>query len=258
MGQHDRTRRFPPQTAAISTSIQRDIRSKKSHARPDQRRPQRIKNTSELNYHTPEHDRTRRLPPKTAAIPTLIQRDSRSKSHARSDQQRPQRTKTTIDLNYHNPEKVENGQIVFDMRFTLCPTDNGTKTTELFIRPIVRRYKKAHRRTRRNLRRADSNNTMPTETPPSLAAERRRATKQTKKTKGNDGAENIGASKARGMSRSPPSPELKNLDSNKRQQKTDPIPPIQRSVNKKGMKNITQSITAYFPGEKTNKIRMLH
>ena len=227
MGQHDRTRRFPPQTAAIPTSIQRDSRSKTSHARSDQRRPQRTKNTSDLNYHTPEHDRTRRLPPQTAAIPTLIQRDSRSrKSHARSDQRRPQRTKTTSDFNYHTPEKVENRQIVFDLSFILRLVDDGKKTTELIIRPIGRRYNKSHRRTRRHLRRADSNNTMPTATSPSPAAERRRGLKKQNKNKKNDGVEKIGALKGRGTSRSPSSPERKNLDSNKKQQKSDPVPTL--------------------------------
>ena len=132
MGQHDRTRRFPPQTAAIPTSIQRDSRSKTSHARSDQRHPQRTNKTSDFNYHTLEHDRTRRFLPQTAASPTSIQRDSRSrKSHARSDQRRPQRIKTTSDFNYHTPEKVENGQIVFDLRFTLRPTDDKKKRWSL-------------------------------------------------------------------------------------------------------------------------------
>ena len=65
------------------------------------------------------------------------------------------------------------------------------------------------------------------------------------------GPEKVGAPKGRGTGRSLPSPERKNLESNKRQQKTDPVPPIQRSVSKKGSKNITQSITSFFPGERT-------
>ena len=100
---------------------------------------------------------------------------------------------------------------------------------------------------------------MPTATPTSApsAAERRRGLKPSKKTKGTDGASKGGATtgadksrapKGKGIGRSPPSPEHKNLESNKRQQQADPVAPPQWSSNRKGSKDSTQPITAFSPG----------
>ena len=105
---------------------------------------------------------------------------------------------------------------------------------------------------------------MPTATPASApsAAERRRGLKPSKKTKGNDGASKGGATtradksgvpKGKGIGCSPPSPERKNLESNKRQQQASPVTPPQRSASRKGSKDSTQPITAFFPGGKATR-----
>ena len=123
---------------------------------------------------------------------------------------------------------------------------------------------KSHRRAGRQRRRADIEITMPTTTPASApsAAERRRGLKPSKKTKGNDGASKGGATtgadksrapKGKRTGRSPPSPERKNLESNKRQQQADPVAPLQRSLNRKGSKNSTQPITSIFSGGKVTR-----
>ena len=208
-----------------------------------------------------QQNRTRRFPSQTAAIPTIIQRDRKSKkSHTRPDRRRPQRIKSTRKFEQQTLENAEIGQLEFDLRVILCLFDDKGKT-KLIVKPLRRREDKRHRRTRRHRRKTDNNKIMPTATAPSPAAERRRGDKATKKTKGNDGAskggvttgpDKIGAVKGKITNRFP-SPERKNHESNKRQQKTDPVPPVTRSVNKKGNNHITKPITSFFSGEKTTK-----
>ena len=116
-----------------------------------------------------QHNHTRRFCSQTAAIPTAIKRDSKSRTlHSQPDRRRPQRSKKTRNFNRQTLEKVENRQIEFDLRVTLLLVDDGEKKTKLIIRPLGRRDDRPYRRIRRHRRRADSDTTMPTATPPPL------------------------------------------------------------------------------------------
>ena len=189
-----------------------------------------------------QHDRTRRFPAQTAAIPTSIQRDSRSRtSHARPDRRRPQRIKRIRNFDRQPLENLDHRQIECDMRVILLLVDNEGRRTKLSIRPadkrnpqisrigrrtkgvrnprsLGRREYTAHRRAGRPRRRSDIKITMPTATPASApsAAERRRGLKPSKKTKGNDGASKGGATTGADKSRAPKgkgtgrSPSLRN------------------------------------------------